>query len=212
MKDWDSLYREKGIVQKQSSTRVIEIANFFKQEKMERVLDLGCGTGRHIIYLLKQGFHVYGCDSSEIALKIAKETLTDVEFKQCKMISLPYENNFFNGILCNFVIQHGKIKDIKKAISEMYRILKKGGVLYLTVPSIKHPEYLTGEEIELNTKINIDAIDGNMPHHYFTEKEMREFFHEYNIIKLEHFEGASEKDSNKKLAAWEILCRRPEAD
>lgn len=212
MKDWDSLYKEKGIVQKEPSKRVIEAVKFFKQNGLERILDLGCGTGRHTVHLLKQGFQAYGCDSSESALKIAREVLTDVEFEQCDMTSLPYEDEFFDGILCNFVIQHGKIADVKRAISEMYRVLKKGGIIFLTVPSTKHPEYFTGEEIEPGTKINIEAIDGNMPHHYFTEEEMREFFGKYKIIKLEHFEGASEKDPNKKSASWGIFCRRTKAD
>ena len=209
MKDWNSLYKEKGIVEEEPSKRVIEAVNFFKQQRLKRILDLGCGTGRHTVYLLKQGFHVYGCDSSESALKISSEILTEVDFKQCDMISLPYKDEFFDGILCNFVIEHGKIAKIKKAISEMYRVLRKRGVLFLRVPSTKHPEYLTGKEIEPNTKIDIDSIDGDMPHHYFTEEEMREFFREYEIIKLEHFEGASEYNPTKKSAFWEIYARRP---
>ncbi len=209
MKDWDSLYKEKGIVQKEPSKRVIEAVDFFKKEGLERILDLGCGTGRHTIYLLKQGFQVYGCDSSESALKISSEILTEIDFRQCDMTSLPYKDCFFDGVLCNFVIEHGKVENIKKAISEMDRILRKEGVLFLRVPSTKHPEYLTGREIEPNTKINIDSIDGDMPHHYFTEEEMREFFKGYEIIKLHHFEGASEDYPTKKSAFWEIYAMRP---
>jgi len=209
MNDWDSLYKEKGIVQKEPSIKVIEAADFFKKERLERILDLGCGTGRHTLYLLKQGFQVYGCDSSESALKISREILKEIEFKQCDMTSLSYKDSFFDGVLCDFVIEHGKIAKIKKTISEIYRVLRKGGVLFLRVPSTKHPEYLTGKEIEPNTKINIDSIDGDMPHHYFAEEEMREFFKRYEIIKLKDFEGVSENFPSKKSAFWEIYARRP---
>lgn len=208
MKDWDAIYKEKGVIQKEPSGKVIEAISFFKQKGLERILDLGCGTGRHIPCLLEQGFQVYGCDSSESALQIVQEVLTDVEFKKCDMTSLPYKDEFFDGVLCNFVIQHGALAHAKKAIAEMHRVLRIGGMLYLTVPSTDHPEYATGKEIEPNTKINIDAIDGDIPHHYFTESEMTDLFGEYEIIRLQQFYGVSEKDPNKKSAAWEILCRR----
>ncbi len=208
MADWESLYKEKGIVQKGLSKFVKEAVEFFKQQNLEKILDLGCGTGRHTLYLLKNGFKVYGCDASESALKIAKEIVKNVKFKKCDMISLPYEDNYFDGILCHFVIQHGKIEQIKKAISEIYRVLKKDGILYLSVPSVKHPEYFTGEEIEPNTKININAIDGNVPHHYFIENEIRNLLNKFDIIKLKHVEFLSERGLNKKAAAYLIYVKK----
>jgi ubiquinone/menaquinone biosynthesis C-methylase UbiE len=205
MKDWDTLYKE-GIIQKEPSKFALKAIDFFKKEKLKRILDLGCGTGRHTICLLKNGFKVYGCDRSENALKIAGEKIPGVEFKKCDMSSLPYMDNFFDGVLCHLVIQHGRIDDIKKAISEVYRVLRNRGILYLLVPSIRHPEYLTGEEIEPNTKINIDAIDGKVPHHYFTKDEIKELFRDFRILKLEHVEYLSEKAPNKKAAGWVLYA------
>jgi methylase of polypeptide subunit release factors len=43
--------------------------------KAKRILDLGCGTGRHVIALAKKGFEVYGVDISKKALNLAKERL-----------------------------------------------------------------------------------------------------------------------------------------
>ncbi len=54
MKDWDSLYKKRGILQKEPTKDVIEAVNFFKHEKLRRILDLGCGTGRHTIYCIKK--------------------------------------------------------------------------------------------------------------------------------------------------------------
>ncbi len=208
MADWEALYKEKGIVQKEPSKFVKEAVEFFKQQNLQKILDLGCGTGRHILYLFKNGFEVYGCDASESALKIASELIPNVEFKKCDMTSLPYEDNYFDGVLCHFVIQHGKIKQIKKAISEIYRVLRKNGILYLSVPSTKHPEYFTGEEIEPNTKINIAAIDGSIPHHYFTKDEIKTLFTKFEIVKLEHVKFPSERDPSKKAAAYLLYAKK----
>jgi ubiquinone/menaquinone biosynthesis C-methylase UbiE len=48
------------------------------------------------------------------------------------LTALTYENDFFDLIICNHVLEH--IPDDKKAISEMYRALKKGGKAVITVP------------------------------------------------------------------------------
>ena len=61
MRDWDSLYKEQGVVQKEPSVRAIEAAAFFGQEGLKTILDLGCGTGRHTHLLLQAGISNLKC-------------------------------------------------------------------------------------------------------------------------------------------------------
>ncbi len=208
MKTWDSLYKEKGIVQPEVSGFVKDAVEFFEEQRLTKILDHGCGTGRHTSFLLEHGFKVWGCEISENALKIVKEMIKEVEFKKCDMTFLPYENNFFDGVLSHFVINHGKIADIRKAISEIYRVLRDKGMLFLAVPSIKHQESHTGEEIEPNTKINIDSIDGDLPHHYFIEEEIKELFDDFEILSLKHITYQNQKDLTKKGAAYILYARK----
>ncbi len=208
MKDWDSLYQQRGVVQKEPSPKADDAVRFFRTVRTERMLDLGCGTGRHTAYLARNGFQVMGCDSSEAALRIARGVLPEVEFQVCDVGSLPYRSQNIDGIFCHAVIQHGTLAAIKKAIAEMHRVLKRGGALFLTVTSTEHPEYLTGHEIEPGTKLHIDAIDGDMPHHYFTEPEMRDLFGRFVIAKLEHYEAPSEKSPGRIAATWAIYATR----
>jgi ubiquinone/menaquinone biosynthesis C-methylase UbiE len=208
MRNWDTLYQERGVVQKEPSPRASEAVKFFRMSRASRILDLGCGTGRHAAYLLKSGFKVCGCDSSAVALRIAKEFLPEVEFQRCDTGSLPYQDECADGIFCHAVIQHGTLATIRKAIQEIHRVLRTGGALFLTVTSTEHPEYLTGQEIERGTKINIDAIDGDMPHHYFTEQEILDFFGCFVMVKLEHYKAPSEKTPGRIAAMWAICARR----
>ena len=208
MKDWDTLYQERGIVQKEPSPKASDAVNFFRTAKTGRILDLGCGTGRHTAYLARNGFGVLGCDSSEAALRFARGVLPEVEFQVCDVGWLPYRNQSVDSIFCHAVIQHGTLVTIKKAIAEIHRVLRTGGALFLTVTSTEHPEYLTGHEIEPGTKTSIDAIDGDMPHHYFTEQELWELFGRFAIVKLEHYRAPSEKSPGRIAATWAIYATR----
>jgi ubiquinone/menaquinone biosynthesis C-methylase UbiE len=208
MKDWDSLYQERGVVQKDLSPKAADALDFFRTTGTRRILDLGCGTGRHAVHMAQNGFAVIGCDSSEAALRIVKGSLPEAEFQVCDAGWLAYKDGSVDGIFCHAVIQHGTLATIKKAIAEIHRVLRRGGALFLTVTSTEHPEYLTGHEIETGTKMNIDAIDGDMPHHYFTEQEMRDLFGRFIIARLEHYKARSEKNPDRIAATWAIYAHR----
>jgi 2-polyprenyl-3-methyl-5-hydroxy-6-metoxy-1,4-benzoquinol methylase len=69
------------------------VSELFATNCVFTILDLGCGTGRHSIFLAKEGFNVYGFDQSENAIKRAKE-LTEskklhVNFKVWNMTDIP---------------------------------------------------------------------------------------------------------------------------
>jgi ubiquinone/menaquinone biosynthesis C-methylase UbiE len=209
MEDWNSVYEKKGVFQKQPSEKVIRAVSLFKQKGLSRVLDLGCGTGRHTRYLLEEGFDVYGCDSSEEALAIIRQRIPEAVFDCCDMTSLTYKDAFFEGIICNHVIQHGLKADAEKAAAEMQRVLAHRGYLFLIAASTSHPKYATGREIEPNTRIDTVALDGHVPHHFFTRQEMEKLFEDFDIISLEHFEGPSELDETTGSAAWELYARNP---
>ena len=55
---------------------VVAIAELLKSKRASRVLDFGCGTGRHTVYLAKTGFNVYGFDWSENAVAVATKELS----------------------------------------------------------------------------------------------------------------------------------------
>ncbi len=208
MKDWNSIYKAKGIVQSLPSASAEAAAEGFKSEGLERILDLGCGTGRHTTLLIDRGFEVYGCDCSAEAVEIARSLIPEAEFRVCDMSSLPYDADFLDGILCYQVLQHGCIGDIRKACEEIRRVLRSGGRLYLVAVSTEHPKCQSGREIEPNTRIDMDALDGHIPHHFFTEDELRGLFADFDILKLEHVSGPSELEPGKDTAAWEMSARK----
>lgn len=75
--------------------------------------------------------------------------------------NLPFENNFFDLILCNHVLEH--IPDHEKAISELYRVLKKGGTLIAQVP-IDLTKEKTFEDFNIINKKERNKIFGQYDH------------------------------------------------
>jgi len=114
------------------------IVGLFHERGVKRVLDLGCGAGRHVVYLAQKGFEVHGVDSSEEGLKMAQEALSNAglraQLTAASMFGkLPYSDSFFDAIVCTKALNHGTIANIRGAIREMERVLEPGGILFLVV-------------------------------------------------------------------------------
>ena len=159
---------------------VVEALPTFKRCMIECVLDLGCGAGRHCVYLAKNGFDVIGVDVSESALRMAnewvrKERLTNVSFIQATMTNLPFSDSRFDAVISVSVIHHAIKKDIVKTMDEVYRALKKNGVFLTNLVSVKDPRCGTGQKVENNTFRILEAFEEKRfeeLHHFFTRREV----------------------------------------
>ena len=62
MSVWDELFREERHRWTEPDDSVVRFAESLRQERCQRVLDLGCGAGRHVVFLAQAGFLVVGSD------------------------------------------------------------------------------------------------------------------------------------------------------
>jgi len=72
-----------------------DLVGLFKKENVKNILDIGCGTGMHVIALAKEGFHAVGIDRSSRVIQVASEntkTLPDVVKQRVKFIHTEYKN------------------------------------------------------------------------------------------------------------------------
>jgi len=190
MKNWDQAYKEKGVIQSEVLDLVSDAVKIFKKEKVKKVLDLGFGTGRHTIFLAKNGFQVYGIDVSKEGLKITKKRSEEkgLNAKLCiaDMHKLPYRGNFFNGIIAVYVIEHNTYNGLLKSLSEVRRVLKPGGIFATTLLTKNDYKFGIGEEIEPGTFINSkDPIESEVPHRFSTREEVDFLFAEYEVVSIE---------------------------
>ena len=203
MATWDKIYKKKGKVQKKVYGLVKESIKLLKRNKVKRILDLGCGTGRHTIFLAKEGFTVYGVDISDSGLNVIKKAKSELDLKniilkKADMSSIPFEDEFFDAIVSTSVINHAKIREIERTFKEIERVLKKKGLFILQVISPKDFTAKTGKEIESMTRINIDDWDYKVPHHFFNKKELLDFLKNYDILKFDEKSKISERLFRKR--------------
>lgn len=211
MKNWNDAYRKKGIIQKPVREIVKEAVGLFKKKNVQRVLDHGFGTGRHIIFLAEKGFDVYGVDLSEEAKNITETRLKErklaAKLKTSDIKSLLYEDNFFDAVVSIYVLSHGMRKKLAQALGEIKRVLKPGGFLVLETLSTNDGFGEQGEEIEPNTRLGVKDVDGDIPHHLFTESELREELVDYNFVKFKEVFTFS-KRRNCKWAYFKVIARK----
>jgi ubiquinone/menaquinone biosynthesis C-methylase UbiE len=120
------------------------------------VLDLGCGTGKHSLFLASEGFQVHATDLAETGIKIAREKakslgISNIHFKQHDMREIPFADRFFDAVLCIWTIYHGTRDDIRKTVQEIYRVLKPDSTFLTDFLSVTDSTYGLGREIEKNT-------------------------------------------------------------
>jgi len=114
---------------------------------MEKFADIGGGYGRLANEYLKRARKVYLFDYSKTELAQAKEIYGDkIETKAGDIYELPFKDNELDGLMMVRVTHH--LKDMDKAIAELYRVLKPGGVAVIEVANKrtlpKMARYITG--------------------------------------------------------------------
>lgn len=103
-----------------------------------RILDLGCGNGISSRLLNQADFDVVGTDISALFLEEAQEWENPkLRYKVCDVLELPFENNSFDVICSNELIEH--LPDVETALTGMIRVVRKGGKVVLSGPNLCSP-------------------------------------------------------------------------
>ena len=194
MPDWEEIFKEKGYVFVDPHQDMSRLATIFHKHEVKRILDLGCGTGRHLAYLSQAGFEVSGFDSSKTALDLAKKWLEEecleADILQCRMEeAFPYPDGHFDAVISIQVIHHNLMLDILTTVNEIERVLKTGGYIFITVPILGPKPEKSEDDWELHwveegTYIPQSGPESGIPHHYFTEEEIHEIFSNFKILEM----------------------------
>ena len=109
-----------------------ELINLMNIQKSDKIIDVGSGTGDLVRLILNKNFknNIYSVDLNNEMLSYGKIRFKNkkVNFIKANAEKLPFEDNSFDKYIISFCLRN--VTDIKKALTEAYRILKPGGTFY----------------------------------------------------------------------------------
>ncbi len=97
--------------------------------KNKKILDIGCGSGEIVSYFSNRN-QAYACDvNNQLSDCIDKK----IHFSKITSTLLPYENNFFDVVISNHVIEH--VNNQLNHLKEISRVLKPSGICFFSTPN-----------------------------------------------------------------------------
>jgi tellurite methyltransferase len=114
-----------------------------RYDNCKKVLDVGCGGGRNLVYFLQTGFDVFGVDPNPNAVEAVKELSSTLapnnlpgNFTVASAEELPYGNAAFDLVICSAVLHFARDENHFDAmLRSMFRVLKPGGYFFARLAS-----------------------------------------------------------------------------
>ena len=192
---------------KEPSLESYYLLNRWHNQNKKDFLDLGCGIGRHSVLFGLNGFNISCLDISEDGINKTKKWCESenivADYKISDMLNLPYKDNSFDCILCFNVISHTDTSGVKKVISELKRVLRDDGEVYLTLCSKETWGFKQTDwpMVDANTKLRMDeGPEKGIPHFYADYELIKDLFSEFKIIKLFQLEEFYEDNNQVKTS------------
>ena len=173
------------------SEAAINTLKNFKEKNINKIVEFGAGLGRDTLFFAKNLINVVALDYSPTAIKIINKKV--LENKLSNLIStkmfdvrkkLPFEDNSVEACFSHMLYCMAlSTIELKYLNSEIWRILKPGGINVYTARHTDDGDYKNGIHIGEDLYENNGFIV-----HFFSEEKVRQIADGFNIINIEKFE------------------------
>ncbi|OGJ60350.1 hypothetical protein A3J34_01165 [Candidatus Peribacteria bacterium RIFCSPLOWO2_02_FULL_51_10] len=131
------LFSPAGLVSRFLDARTAALEAFIDCHKDKRLLDVGCGSGVHMIRFLNRLAHVAGVDYSETMIELARRELMknsrhNWELKCADAARLPFSDKSFDIVIGMGLLDY--VPNVTDVLAEFRRVLKPGGQIIVTIP------------------------------------------------------------------------------
>ena len=159
----------------------------------DRILDTGCGTGRNLYWFINHAFDIYGIDADEEVineLKTRYSHLPDDHLQVMPLEETLFPDNHFHHIISSAVFHFANgTLHFRQMISEMVRVLKPGGSLFIRMTSDIGIE----KEIEVIGD-GVYLLPDGSKRFLLTRKLLNSIMQQFNLLFLEPLKTVNVND------------------
>ncbi len=135
---WEQIYSQSENTQNYPDETLVRVVHRLLSPKTHRtILDYGFGSGSNMIHLINKGYELSGVEVSKSAITKLEERLKRIGQKAQLQLStdgkLPFEDNKFDVVIAWLVLCYNDWDSFQKAMDEINRVLKPGGVFLGTM-------------------------------------------------------------------------------
>lgn len=120
------------------------------------ILEAGCGSGAYVAYFSLRGYRVIGVDFAPRTVARLNRALPELDIRVGDVCALPFADAFFDACYSGGVVEHFE-EGIVRPLREAYRILKPGGLLFVTVPHVNLVRLISGWLLGDRLKQDLDG-------------------------------------------------------
>lgn len=207
---WDRVHRQTVPRDDRPFLEAVTFSYHLQQSGLAgaRLLDAGCGYGRDLLYLAKQGFQVYGMDISPTAIRLAQQRFAAAGLPGRLLVgdirAMPYPRRTFDAVISSGVMPYLLKRDILRSLAEIRRVLRPGAWLVVDFLDRDDSEHGTGPEIEPHTFLGRDGL----PYHFVDRKELDELMQSFSPVRVIRQEIPAPHKVRVAWIVWAVNPRR----
>jgi SAM-dependent methyltransferase len=135
---WDEMWEERTVEQEleacdmESPPRDLFLSWI---PRTARIVDAGCGLGKWVMYLKRLGYDIVGIDSNEMALAKLRDSDGSLRLELGNVLEIGYPDDYFDAYISMGVVEHFE-DGPQLALKEAHRVLKPGGLVFVSVPTV----------------------------------------------------------------------------
>lgn len=179
------------------------------------MFDYGCGTGSHLHYFAQHGFTPYGCDVSPTAIERCKALMPAQADNFHVVPSVPRLREYFSGdfdlVFSNQVLYFLNDRDMGTILSQLYDLLKPGGIFFATMiaPTNYYAQFVEGTEGGLSKVVLRGRLNEIQCVNFKTREQVLALFTSAGLARLHlGYYGAVIREDEGPTDHWMFVGRK----
>lgn len=173
-----------------------------------KVLDAGCGYGRNLVHLLREGCEIFALDANRDGVEHVRQLsaglrtgLPAENFQVGLIEQMPFPDAFADVVICNAVLHFARDDEhFRMMLSDMWRVLRPGGMLFCRLGSRIGMDF---ERVRGNTYVIGDGSEWFL----VDEAMLREITEEMNAVLVDPLKTTVVQD-HRCMTTW-VVRKRP---